>query len=88
MAKHRVVVLKIVAGELSVTEAAARYGMSRQYLHKLLSRYREEGLEGLEPRSRVPLTSPQRVTDRVRERIIVIRQRLLAGPGRWPSSRS
>ncbi len=78
MAKHRVVVLKIVAGELSVTEAAARYGMSRQYLHKLLTRYREEGLEGLEPRSRAPLTSPQRVTDRVRERTIALRRALAA----------
>ena len=36
--KHRVVVLKVVAGELSVTAAAAEYGVSRQYLHRLLSR--------------------------------------------------
>ncbi|WOQ69030.1 IS481 family transposase [Microbacterium limosum] len=76
--KHRVVVLKIVAGELSVTAAAAEYGMSRQYLHKLLARYRDEGLDGLKPRSRAPLTSPQAVTDRVRDRIVQLRAALTA----------
>ena len=76
--KHRVVVLKIVAGEISVTAAAAEYGLSRQYLHKLLARYRDEGLDGLDPRSRAPLTSPQRLTDRVRDRIVQLRVALVA----------
>ena len=76
--KHRVVVLKIVAGELSVTEAAAEYGMSRQYLHKLLARYRDEGLEGLAARSRAPLTNPQAITSRVRDRIVQLRHTLTA----------
>ena len=76
--KHRVVVLKIVAGELSVTAAAAEYGVSRQYLHKLLARYRDEGLDGLKPRSSAPLTSPQAVTDRVRDRIVQLRAALTA----------
>jgi len=74
--KYRVVVLRIVAGELSVTAAAAEYKMNRQYLHKLLARYREAGLEGLEARSRAPLTSPQITTGRVRERIVQLRQAL------------
>src|SRR4051794_5692251 len=78
MSKHRVVVLKIIAGQLTVSAASAEYGLSRPYLHKLLARYREEGLDGLEPRSRAPLTSPQRVTSRVRERIIVLRGALTA----------
>lgn len=76
--KHRVVVLRIVAGELSVTAAAAEYGMSRQYLHKLLARYHSEGLGGLDPRSRAPLTSPQAVTDRIRDRVVQLRQTLTA----------
>jgi len=76
--KHRVVVLKIVAGQLTVTAAAAEYGLSRQYLHKLLARYRDEGLDGLAARSRAPLTSPQAVTDRVRERIVAHRLALTA----------
>lgn len=78
MSKHRVVVLKIVAGELSVTAAADQYGISRQYLHKLLARYREDGLDGLEPRSRAPLTHPQATTTRVRERVVALRTELVA----------
>lgn len=76
--KHRVVVLKIVAGELSVTAAAQEYGLSRQYLHKLLARYRDEGLDGLQARSRAPMTSPQAVTERVRDRVVELRQSLTA----------
>ena len=76
--KHRVIVLKIVAGQLSVTAAAAEYGMSRQYLHKLLARYRDEGLDGLDARSRAPLTSPQKTTDRVQERVVELRRALVA----------
>ncbi|MDR6866749.1 transposase InsO family protein, partial [Microbacterium resistens] len=78
MSKHRVVVLKIIAGQLTVTAAAAEYGLSRQYLHVLLARYRAEGLDGLEPHSRAPLSSPQTTTERVRERIIALRQQLTA----------
>lgn len=78
MSKHRVVVLKIIAGQLTVTAAASEYGLSRQYLHRLLARYRAEGLDGLEPRSRAPLSSPHTVTDRVRQRIITLRQQLAA----------
>ncbi len=76
MSKHRVVVLKIVTGQISVTEAAEEYGISRRHLHRLLGRYRQEGLDGLEPRSRAPLTSPQAVTDRVRDRVVQLRQAL------------
>ena len=76
--KHRVVVLKIVAGQLTVSAAAAEYGVSRQYLHTLLARYRQDGLDGLESRSRAPLNSPQRISERVRERILTLRRALTA----------
>ena len=76
--KHRVVVLKVVAGERSVTAAAAEYGVSRQYLHRLLARYRDEGLDGLDARSRAPLSSPQAVTGRVRGRVVQLRRALTA----------
>ena len=58
MSKHRVAVLKVVSGQLSVTAAAAECRISRRHLHRLLRRYREDGLDGLEPRSRRPRTSP------------------------------
>ena len=78
MSKHRVAVLKVVSKELSVTAAASAYGMSRQHLQRLLHRYRAGGLEALEPRSRRPLTSPQRTSDEVHARIVGLRIELTA----------
>jgi transposase InsO family protein len=78
MSKHRVAVLKVVTAQLSVTAAAAQYGISRQHLHRLLGRYREGGLDSLEPRSRRPRTSPHRTSAIVRDRIVALRLELTA----------
>src|SRR5919106_4330166 len=73
MSKHRVAVLKVVSKQLSVTAAAAEYHISRQHLQRLLRRYRDGGLDALEPRSRRPHASPGRTADAVRERIVTLR---------------
>ena len=78
MSKHRVAVLKVVTNQSSVTAAAAEVGLSRGHLHRLLRRYREGGLEALEPRSRRPQTSPGRTPAAVRERIVALRTELTA----------
>jgi transposase InsO family protein len=78
MSKHRVAVLKVVSQQLSVTAAAAEYGISRGHLHRLLRRYRDGGLDALGPWSRRPLTSPGRTSDAVRARIISLRTELTA----------
>ena len=44
--------MKIVSKQLTVTAAAAEYGFSRRHLHRLLARYREDGLDAVEPRER------------------------------------
>jgi len=85
MSKHRVAVLKVVSGRLSVTAAAAEYGLGRGHLHRLLRRCREGGLDAVEPRSRRPRGSPQRTPETVRDRIVALRtgltvQGLDAGP--------
>jgi hypothetical protein len=54
MSRSRVAVLQIVSKQLTVTAAAAEYGISRRHLHRLLVRYQEGGLDALEPRSRRP----------------------------------
>lgn len=76
MSKARDAVLKVVAKELSVTEAAAKYGYSRQHLHRLLARYRDGGLAAVDPRPRRPKTSPQRTNVVVRDRILELRLEL------------
>jgi transposase InsO family protein len=78
MSKYRVTVLKVVSAQLSVTAAAAQSGMSRGHLHRLLRRYRDAGIDGLEPRSRQPRTSPGRTPDALRDRITALRVDLVA----------
>ena len=78
MSKARVAVLKVVTKELTVTAAAARYGYSRQHLHRLLARYHQGGLEALDPRSRRPRSNPAATPDTVRDRIIALRLQLSA----------
>jgi transposase InsO family protein len=78
MSKHRVAVLKVVTNQSSVTAAAAESGFGRQHLQRLLRRYREGGLEAVEPRSRRPRTNPGRTPQQVRERIVALRTELTA----------
>jgi transposase InsO family protein len=78
MSKHRVAVLKVVSGQMSVTAAAAEYRISRQHLHRLLHRYREGDLDAVDPRSRRPRTSSERTPVEVRDRIVALRTDLTA----------
>jgi transposase InsO family protein len=78
MSRARVAVLQVVSQQLSVTQAAAEYGISRRHLHRLLARYHEGGLEALEPRSRRPKTTPIATPENVRERVIELRSQLTA----------
>jgi transposase InsO family protein len=80
MSKARVVVSKVVSKQMSVSEAAATYGVSRQHVHRWLARYRDQGVDGLEPRSRRPHSNPRRTASEVAERIVALR-RELAGQG-------
>jgi transposase InsO family protein len=79
MSRSRVAVLRVVSKQLSVTDAAAEYGLSRRHLHRLLARYRDSGLDALEPRSRRPKSQPSATAAVVRERVIELRAQLIAG---------
>lgn len=78
MSKHRVVVLKIITKQLTVTEAAHTYGISRRHLHRLLARYRDGGLDAVEPQSRRPQSHPHSTPPHVQERIVQLRNELTA----------
>jgi transposase InsO family protein len=78
MSRARVAVLKVISKELSVTDAAAQYGYSRQHLHRLVARYQAGGLDAVEPRSRRPLSSPQATEDKVRDFVVKTRLELTA----------
>jgi transposase InsO family protein len=78
MSRACVAVLKVASGESTVTDAAAEYGLSRRHLHRLLARYRQGGLDALQPRSRRPNTTPNAASDEVRQRVIELRTQLVA----------
>jgi transposase InsO family protein len=76
MSKARVAVLKVITQQLTASQAAANYGYSRRHLQRLLARYREGGIDAVDPRPRRPLTSPQATAPQVRERIVELRLQL------------
>jgi transposase InsO family protein len=78
MSRARVAVLKVVSKQVSAGAVAAECGLSRRHLQRLLARYREGGLEALEPRSRKPRTNPNQTPQPIRDRVIELRQQLRA----------
>jgi transposase InsO family protein len=85
MSRARVAVLSVIAKQMTVTAAAVEYGYSRRQLQRLLARYRVEGLDAVEPRSRRPKSNPSATPSEVRERIVELRLELVkdgldAGP--------
>ena len=78
MTKHRVAILKVLSGHLTVTQAATTYGFSRQHLHRLLARAKTDGLDSIEPRSRRPKSNPHHTPKHIHDRIIELRRHLTA----------
>lgn len=76
MSKNKVIVLAVLEGGMSKSEAARRYGVSRQWVHELLRRHSQEGEAGLAARSRRPRTSPHATAPLVRDRILALRTEL------------
>ena len=75
MAEMRLEVLLEAArsGE-TVSEVCRRFGISRKTYYVYLGRYQAEGVEGLEPRSRVPLHQPGRMPGDVELEICRLRK--------------
>ena len=55
-----------------------RFGVSRAWIYKLLTRYKEGGLEALEPKSRRPKSNPRALDDELRGEIIRLRGELIS----------
>jgi len=60
MGMPQLIVTAVLVEERSKSEVAREYGVSRRWVITLVQRFLAEGETGLEPRSRRPLTSPQR----------------------------
>jgi transposase InsO family protein len=78
MSKNKVIVLAVLEGGMSKSEAARRYGVSRRWVHELLARHTAEGEAGLEARSRRPHTNPRATSEELRTRVLALRAGLAA----------
>lgn len=76
--KNLVIVRAVREQGLSHAEAAARFGVTRQWVHTLVRRYDIDGPDGVAPRSRAPKTRPGTTPNGVRDRIIALRVQLVA----------
>lgn len=61
---------------VNVTALAADLGIAPKTFYKWAHRFRDEGLEGLQERSRQPQRSPRRISPTVEDAIIELRKRL------------
>jgi transposase-like protein len=67
-------VLAVIEDGLSVTEVAAKVGVSRQTVHSWLSRYGQGGLEALADRPHRALSCPHRMPAAVEVRLVELRE--------------
>ncbi len=76
--QSQVIVLSVLHDGLTPTQAARRFSVSREWIYQLLARYRQGGLESLEPRSRRPKSNPRALSQELRGEIIALRRGLLS----------
>lgn len=67
-------VREMLRGELSVTEVAELFGVSRQVLYKWKRRYEEAGVAGLVDRSHKPKSCPHQMPPEVEARLCELRR--------------
>ena len=63
-------------------ELCRRFGISRTLGYRILARYREAGVRGLEDRSRRPLRSPRRTSAEIEAEVLAVRAAHPAWGGR------
>ena len=78
MSMAKVIVLAVRVQGLSQAEAARRYKVSWRWVHELVTRYDEGGIDAVEPRSTRPRSNSRAVPEQVRARIIELRTDLVA----------
>ena len=76
VSKAQLVITAVVLEGRSQTDVARDYGVSKSWVSKLVTRYREHGNDAFTPRSRRPKTSPQRLPDDLIDRITTLRHEL------------
>ncbi|HLI31869.1 MAG TPA: IS481 family transposase [Solirubrobacteraceae bacterium] len=78
MSKARYLVEAHLLEGRPVAELALAHGVHRSWIYKLLERYRQGGLQALEPRSRAPRSCPHQIDQERSGRIVSLRLQLSA----------
>ena len=78
--------IAVASDALNVAAFCREHGVSRQTFYEWRRRYLADGLDGLEPRSRAPRTSPKRIGADVEDAVVALRKELIElgvdhGPG-------
>jgi transposase InsO family protein len=68
--------IAVASPDTNVSVFCREHGLSRETFYVWRRRYEAEGLDGLEPRSRAPRSSPHRVGTEVEEAIVALRKEL------------
>jgi transposase InsO family protein len=76
VSKARLVITAVIVEGRSVREVSTAYGVARSWIYELLARYRKEGDQALEPRSRRPHSQPRAIPATTAELIIRLRREL------------
>jgi len=76
MSKRRAIIMSVTIEGLSQAETARLYKVSEATVSRLIARYRTDGEAAFEPRSRRPLSSPNRVADVLNQQIVNLRVQL------------
>ena len=85
---RRELVELLMKEDVNVTELCVRFGVSRKTAYKWKARYAEDGVEGLDDRSRRPEHTPGRTSGEVEEQVISLRELHPAWGGRKLRRRS
>ena len=76
MSMARVLIMAVVVEGRSKSEVARDYGVSRQWVQRLVARYEHEGEAAFEPHSRRPHTNPRRIAGEVEDAVLALRKQL------------
>jgi transposase len=76
MSKAQLAIIAVVLEGRSKTEVARDYDVSRQWVHRLVTRYHTDGPAAFELRSRRAHTNARAISADVEERIVRLRKTL------------
>src|SRR3990170_4937825 len=74
--KLAAVLADVARGRTTAVQVCAELGISRDTYYRCRRQFAEEGLAGLQPRSRAPKTSPTRTSESMTELIVTARKTL------------